>query len=204
MRLATLLALILPVLSQCSAQGREQTRSQAADDLLRSMTLEEKAGQLFMSWTLSSGSDADASVQMRRWIQDVGLGGVVLSLGSAADAQALIVDLQAESKVPLLIAGDFEGGVSFRLTDTTDMGNQMLVGASGLSRLARDMGRVAGVEGRALGFHWTFSPVLDVNVNPRNPIINVRSFGADPAAVARLGLACIEGLQYCFADGEGG
>ena len=170
--------------------------AQSAESLLRSMTLEQKAGQLFMSWILSNDEDQGvARRQMHAWIREVGLGGVVLSLGSALQAQALIADLQGVSKVPLLVAGDFEGGVSFRLTGTTNMGNQMLVGATGLSRLAREMGRVAGEEGRALGFHWSFSPVVDVNVNPRNPIINVRSFGADPGTVARMGVACIEGIQ---------
>ncbi len=100
MRLATLMLpfLVLPLSAQTDAQSAER--------LLRSMTVEQKAGQLFMLWILSSGSDEDAPrQQMRQWIREVGLGGVVLSLGSAADAQALIVDLQAESKVPLLIAG---------------------------------------------------------------------------------------------------
>jgi beta-glucosidase-like glycosyl hydrolase/CubicO group peptidase (beta-lactamase class C family) len=186
MRLANLLLLFLTL----------PVGAQSAESLLRSMTLEQKAGQLFMTWILSNDEGQEtARRQMREWIREVGLGGVVLSLGSARQAQALIADLQGVSKVPLLVAGDFEGGVAFRLTGTTNMGNQMLVGATGLSRLARDMGRVAGDEGRALGFHWTFSPVLDVNVNPRNPIINVRSFGADPRAVARMGVACIEGIQ---------
>ncbi len=82
MRLATLLLpfLALPIVSQ----GGAQVRGQTADDLLRSMTLEQKAGQLFMLWILSSGSDEDAPrQQMRQWIREVGLGGVVLSLGSA-------------------------------------------------------------------------------------------------------------------------
>jgi len=152
---------------------------------LDELTLEQKAGQLFVSWSLSR-PDGDNHERMLQWVEEVGLGGVILSLGSCEDAATLIPKLQAKAKVPLLLAGDFEGGVWFRLKGATELGNQMLVGATGSERLAEAMGRVTGEEAKALGFHWVFAPVLDVNSNPKNPIINVRSFGEDPALVGRL------------------
>ena len=85
---------------------------------LRTLSLEEKAGQLFMSWTLSRSEgegDANNHAKMRRWVAEAGLGGVILSLGTAADAAILTSELQKVAKVPLLIAGDFEGGVWWRL-----------------------------------------------------------------------------------------
>ncbi|MCK5944681.1 MAG: serine hydrolase, partial [Planctomycetes bacterium] len=164
------------------------------DQQLAALSLEQKAGQLFVSWSLSRPS-GDNHDKLLRWVEEVGLGGVILSLGTCEDAATLIPKLQAKAKVPLLLAGDFEGGVWFRLEGATELGNQMLVGATGSERLAEAMGRVTGEEARALGFHWVFAPVLDVNSNPQNPIINVRSFGEDPALVSRLGRAFARGVR---------
>lgn len=166
--------------------------------LLASLTLEQKAGQLFLVWSLSREEPKGASTNhaaLLAAVRDAELGGVILSLGRVEDAAALIPQLQAVAKVPLLLASDFEGGVWARLEGATELGNQMLVGATGSSELALAMGRVTGDEAKALGFHWVFAPVLDVNSNPANPIINTRSFGEDPALVARLGAAFARGVQ---------
>lgn len=164
------------------------------EDALAKLSLEHKAGQLFMSWSLSR-AEGNNHEQMMSWVEEVGLGGVILSLGTVEDAATLIPKLQAKAKVPLLLAGDFEGGVWWRLKGATELGNQMLVGATGSEELAEAMGRVTGLEAKALGFHWVFAPVLDVNSNPANPIINVRSFGEDPEMVARLGPAFARGVR---------
>jgi beta-N-acetylhexosaminidase len=169
-----------------------------AADLLAKLSLEEKAGQLFMSWSLSRAEQklgASNHDRMVGWVRDAGLGGVILSLGTVDDAAALVPKLQAAAKVPLLLAGDFEGGVWFRLQGATELGNQMLVGATGSPALAEAMGRITGEEAKALGFHWAFAPVLDVNSNPANPIINVRSLGEDPQRVAVLGSALARGIR---------
>ena len=169
-----------------------------ADALLAQLSVAEKAGQLFLSWSLSRPDQKDGvsnHAQMEQWVRDAGLGGVILSLGTTADAAALIPKLQAAAKVPLLLAGDFEGGVWFRLQGGCELGNQMLVGATGSATLAEAMGRITGEEAKALGFHFVFAPVLDVNSNPANPIINVRSFGEDPALCARLGVALARGVR---------
>jgi len=168
-----------------------------AEAWLGKLDLEQKAGQLFVSWSLSraEGSKAQNHEKMLGWVRDAGLGGVILSLGTVEDAANLIPKLQAAAKVPLLLAGDFEGGVWFRLSGATELGNQMLVGASGSAALAEAMGKVTAQEAKALGFHWVFAPVLDVNSNPQNPIINVRSFGEDPVLVAKLGAAFARGVR---------
>lgn len=182
------------LLAVVSAATAPQLRSQGVDPVFAGLTLEQKAGQLFVSWSLSR-SEGDNHEQLLRWVEEVGLGGVILSLGGVEDAATLIPKLQAAAKVPLLLAGDFEGGVWFRLRGATELGNQMLVGATGAAQLAEGMGRVTGEEAKALGFHWVFAPVLDVNSNPDNPIINVRSFGEDPALVSRLGRAFARGVR---------
>ena len=164
--------------------------------LLATLSLREKVGQLFMSWILSaSAGQAEQRATMQRYIRDVGLGGVILSLGSVQEAAELVTELQASTKVPLLLASDFEGGVAARLSGACAMGNQMLVGATGLPRLARAMGEITGDEATAIGIPWVFAPVLDINSNPQNPIINVRSFGADPASVALFGCAFAQGVR---------
>ncbi len=160
------------------------------------MSPEQRAGQLFMSWARSQEQGQDqARAELEDWVRADALGGVILSLGRADEAVALILRLQAAARIPLLIASDFEAGVGYRLDGATHLGSNMLIGATGLERLARAAGMVTAVEGRALGFHWCFAPVLDVNVNPANPIINLRSFGEDPGEVARLGSAFIAGVQ---------
>jgi beta-N-acetylhexosaminidase len=167
-----------------------------ADALLASMSVPEKAGQLFVSWILARADGQDETrARLRQQIAELGLGGVIVSLGRADEAIALVASLQRQSKVPLLFASDFEGGVAARLQGGCDLGNQMLVGATGLTRLSRAMGEITGDEARALGIPWVLAPVLDVNSNPDNPIINVRSFGEDPAAVARLGCAFAQGVR---------
>ncbi len=170
----------------------------AATALLARLSLEQKAGQLFMVWSLSRADIVDGVANHERLlahVRDAGLGGVILSLGTVDDAATLVPKLQAAAQVPLLLAGDFEGGVWFRLQGATELGNQMLVGATGSAQLAEAMGRVTGEEAKALGFHFVFAPVLDVNSNPQNPIINVRSFGEDPASVAKLGSAFARGVR---------
>jgi beta-glucosidase-like glycosyl hydrolase/CubicO group peptidase (beta-lactamase class C family) len=184
---------LLPLVLAACASGPAETPPVVAKTLSK-LTLEEKAGQLFVCWSLSR-PEGDNHEQMMKWVEDVGLGGVILSLGTTEDAATLIPKLQAKAKVPLLLASDFEGGVWWRLKGGTELGNQMLVGASESEELAEAMGRVTGQEAKALGFHWVFAPVLDVNSNPDNPIINVRSFGEDPELVSKLGRAFARGVR---------
>lgn len=183
-------AAILGCLSACAMPIPD------VDDQLAAMTLEQKAGQLFMAWTLSTPEPGqDKRSELKALIEEGCLGGVILSLGQAGDAQALVEELQACAEVPLLVAADFEAGIGYRLDGGTTLGCNMLVGAAGDPELARAMGRVTALEGRALGFHMAFAPVVDVNVNPLNPIINMRSFGEDPELVAELAAAFVEGMQ---------
>lgn len=166
------------------------------DALLAKMTLPEKAGQVLMVWSLSrEAGQAETRRTLLTQVSQLGLGGVVISLGSAAEAAAWVGALQSAATVPLLIAGDFESGCAFRLTGSTDAGKAMLLGAAGSTALVEESARVTAREARALGVQWNFAPVVDVNVNPDNPIINLRSFGEDPLLVSRLGAAYVRGLQ---------
>ncbi len=174
-------------------QSRQTGR---AADLLEKMTLEQKVGQLFMAWILSEEKGQESNRQYLRELVKKGMvGGVILSNGTQAEARGLIQDLQKFAPQPLLIAADFEMGLDKRLTDAPHLGTAMLLGATGSSSLAMQVGQYIGHHGRSLGFHLALAPVLDVNNNPDNPIINLRSFGEDPQLVARLGKAMIQGIQ---------
>lgn len=173
----------------------------AADALARQwlapLSLEQRAGQLFVAWTLSRAdgpAHANNHTRLLQQVQSAGLGGVIVSLGTTAEAAALVDRLQAAAPVPLLVAGDFEGGVWWRLRGATELGNQMLVGASRSPRLAFAMGQATAKEALALGCPWVLAPVLDVNDNPQNPVIHVRSFGAEPDLVGKLGAAFTQGV----------
>ncbi len=105
---------------------------------------------------------------------------------------SLLNQLQTEARIPLLVAMDMERSLSFRVQrGSVDLPYAMAFGATGDEEAARFLGEVTAREGRALGIHWAFAPVVDVNNNPDNPVINIRSFGEDPELVGRLGAAFI-------------
>lgn len=180
-----------------------------ADSVLFTLTLEEKAGQLLMPWVLGDFAPEGSASRERisEMVRDMDVGGVIVSVGAPTEVAVKLNELQRLAKVPLLVAADLERGAGFRfrgavylpgpisLGGATEFPSLMALGATGDDDLAREMGRVTGLEARALGVHVPFAPVLDVNNNPDNPIINVRSFGEDPQAVARLGAAFVRGVN---------
>ncbi len=173
------------------------------------MTLREKVGQMLMPYVLGDFAPEGSSSHERivHMVEDQGIGGVIMSVGTPTDVAVKLNDLQRHARVPLLVGADLETGAGYRLrgavhvpTDielggATDFPTLMAVGATGQPGLAYEMGRITAEEGRAVGIHVAFAPVLDVNSNPANPIINVRSFGEDPQWVATLGAAFVRGLE---------
>ena len=186
------------------------------DETLDTMTLDEKIGQLvlpsFRSVYASSDSDVydglSGLVQQQRvggfhvfggrqMVPDVLLNNVYSRtvLGRPLAAASILNRLQAESRIPLLITADFETGVGFRMVGATNFPRAMAFGASGDLALAFEAGRVTAIESRAIGVHVNFAPVVDVNNNSRNPVINTRSFGENPATVGELAAAYVRGLR---------
>jgi beta-N-acetylhexosaminidase len=129
---------------------------------------------------------------------DRGVGGVVLfsrNVGAAADVGELTRAIKRRAGRPLLVAVDQEGGSVSRLRNGfTRLPPLRALGERGDAALARELGRVVGSELAAVGIDWDFAPVLDVDTNPKNPVIGARSLGADPARVAELGVAFAAGL----------
>jgi len=130
-----------------------------------------------------------------RWVDTLEVGGIIISVGSPYDIATKLNALQRRSKLPLLISADLEWGAGMRVIGATAFPMIMSAGATGDERDAYTIGRVAALEGRAVGIHVNFAPDADVNNNPLNPIINIRSFGEDPRAVAKLVRAYVRGLQ---------
>src|SRR5207244_11491931 len=133
--------------------------------------------------------------QICSFAMSVPVDGPFLLRNQPFEAAELLNRLQKESKLPLIFAADFERGVSMRLYGTTIFPHPMAFGAAGKPEYAEDFGRITAQEARAIGVHWNFFPVADVNSNPANPIINTRSFGEDPEQVGDLLGAYIRGAR---------
>ncbi|MGD9902633.1 MAG: glycoside hydrolase family 3 protein [Vicinamibacterales bacterium] len=183
---------------------------------LKGLTPDELVGQLLMGRLNSTYLSADSSEfeTLAALVRDVHLGGfcafggvepmppVMLNptygatiLGQPLELAAILNRLQGVAKVPLLVSADFEHGVGMRINGATRFPRAMAFGAAGRPALARDAARVSAREARAIGVHVNFAPVADVNNNPRNPVINIRSFGEDAARVGQMVRESVAGLQ---------
>jgi beta-N-acetylhexosaminidase len=167
------------------------------DSLLASLTVRQKVAQLVVPWLLGNYTALDDSVFLvaQRWVRELEVGGIIISVGSPHDVAVKLNRLQQVSRLPLLVSADLEYGSGMRLTGGTSFPPIMAVGATGEPLDAYTIGRAAALEGRAAGIHLDFAPVADVNNNPANPIINTRAFGEDPVAVGRLVTAFVRGLR---------
>jgi beta-glucosidase-like glycosyl hydrolase/CubicO group peptidase (beta-lactamase class C family) len=181
------------------------------DRTLAALTLRQRVGQMVMVWVLGdyTSSTDSAYAEVRHWIVDDGVGGVVMSLGSPIEVAAKLNDLQrlaAKGGVPLLVASDVEPGLGrleggvfapslYTGGSATILPTNMAIAATSRVANAEIAGRITGREAKAVGIHLAFAPVVDVNNNPANPVINTRSFGEDPETVARFAAAFVHGVQ---------
>ena len=212
-----LIALVLAV--PCFAKDKSKDRFQQpspihldkaghkwAEKTLRRMSPEDKVGQLFgIRVNAQFLNDADPVwLQLRDRVRKYGIGSLVMSVpvdgpvllkSQPYVAADLLNRLQKSSKLPLIVAADFERGVSMRLNGTTVFPHAMAFGATGKTENAEVFGRITALEARAIGVQWNFFPDADVNSNPVNPIINTRSFGEDPKQVGDLVAAYIKGAH---------
>ena len=214
-------ALILALAIGAAAKGPDPLALDKAgerwvDATLKKMTLDQKVGQLLVPSFESTflPSDSDGYEALAKLVHEAHVGGFhvfggsepapqvllnptygTVTLGQGLAAASVLNRLQAISPVPLLNTADFEAGVGFRIAGATLFPRAMAFGAAGDERLAHEAGRITAIETRALGIHVNFAPVVDVNNNARNPVINTRSFGEDPAKVGALASAYVRGLQ---------
>ena len=186
------------------------------DATIKKLSIEQLVGQMifaaFQSTYLSS--DTDDYEALIKLVHETQIGGVIafggtepipqvmlnntygaVVLGQPLELASILNRLQAVSALPLLTSSDFEWGVQMRIAGATKFPRAMAFGATGDPQLAYEAGKVVGAESRAIGVHVDFAPDADVNNNPRNPVINIRSFGEDPARTGAMVAGFVRGLQ---------
>jgi beta-N-acetylhexosaminidase len=214
--LAAMLALAAPFAQSPAPPPLDREAQRWVDATLRKLTLDEMVGQVLMPRFAGvyTSTDSDIYDQLTSLIHHAHIGGVIgfggeeavppvllnptygsITLGQPLALASMLNRLQAVAPIPLLTAADFEWGVGMRMAGATNFPRAMAFGAAGDEALAVEAGRVTALEGRALGVHVNFAPVADVNNNPRNPVINIRSYGEDPARVGAMTSAFARGLQ---------
>lgn len=169
-------------------------REQWVNSQFDSLSQEERIAQLFMVAAYSNRNETHYQ-EIDELVRDYKIGGLIFFQGGPMREAVLTNRYQSLAKTPLLIGFDGEWGLAMRLDSTMKFPKQMTLGAIQDDRLIVDMGEVIGEQCKRIGIHVNFAPVVDVNVNPKNPIIGVRSFGEQKEIVARKGVAYMEGLQ---------
>jgi beta-N-acetylhexosaminidase len=161
------------------------------------MSLDEKIGQLISVGINATflNQDSEAFKALRHQIEDNHVGGIILFRGPVYESVVLVNRMQTLARYPLLISADLEAGAGMRFDDTINFPWNMAVGATDNPDYARRQGALTAHEARSLGVQQIYAPVADVNNNAANPVINVRSYGEDPAAVGRFVVAFVEGAQ---------
>jgi beta-glucosidase-like glycosyl hydrolase/CubicO group peptidase (beta-lactamase class C family) len=174
---------------------KDQTNQKKwVDSIYNSMSIHEKVGQLFMVDVFSKDSK-DKTDLINSLIKDYYIGGIIFSKGGPARQAKLSNQYQKISKTPLLMAMDAEWGLAMRLDSTFAYPWNMTLGAIADNKIVYDIGKQIGAHVKRMGMHINFSPVVDINTNPDNPIIGNRSFGEDRDNVTNKALAYMRGMQ---------
>ncbi|MCM2256092.1 MAG: serine hydrolase [Vicinamibacteria bacterium] len=208
MRRAGLLLLLGAFVASCrhpgaptSPQAPTTAPAQAggwAERTLRGMSLERKAAQMIgvRAYGLYRHPRSTEALRLMAQVRDLGVGSVVVFESELETLPRLLDRLQEAAAVPLLVSADLERGLAFRVRrGAVPLPYAMAIGATRDPEAARFAGEVTAREARAVGIHWGFAPVADVNNNPANPVINIRSFGEDPDLVAEMVGAFLRGAH---------
>ena len=188
----------LPVFAQSQTKFRPSEKAYKwADKRLKKMSLDERIGQLVHVGINArfQNQDSPEFKELKRQVVENKVGGIIVFVGGVYETVHLMNRMQEFAETPLLISSDFETGVAMRFENTTNFPWNMAIAATGNPEYARRMGAIAARESRALGVQWAFAPTVDVNNNAENPVINVRSYGENPADVSRFSVAFAQGLQ---------
>ena len=177
--------------------------NQWVDSIYNQMTFEDKVGQLFMVAAYSN-KDSVHTNAIKRLVRDYKIGGVIFFQGGPRRQARLTNQYQSLAKVPLFVGIDAEWGMSMRLDSTFRYPFNMTLGAIKDLKLVEKVGVAMAKESKRMGVHFNFAPVLDINTNPKNPIIGFRSFGENKVSVAEHAIALMNGTQGqgIFATGK--
>lgn len=173
---------------------------------LKKMTPREKLGQMLMIYYFGVFTPAESAdyKELLHQVEENHVGGLItgtirgplgIERGQVYPTAVLNNELQGHAKIPLLVGSDFESGTSMRIDEGTSFPSAMAIAATGDPKLAYTAGKITALEARAAGIHWIFAPDADVNDNPNNPIINIRSFGEDPQRVAEFATQFLRGVE---------
>jgi beta-N-acetylhexosaminidase len=213
------LAVVLIAMVPGASPQTDRAGAEWVKHTLASMTLDEKIGQLLVTSLNATFTSADSETfdKLRHLVRDTRVGGIHVfgatesfpalllnpTYGSGSSsrkgdpyaAASMLNRLQRDARIPLLATADFEGGVGYMLNGATRLPRAMAIGATRDTNLAYRAGKLSAEEGRALGVAVDFYPIVDVNNNARNPIINIRSFGEDVTLVSQMAQSYIRGVQ---------
>lgn len=166
----------------------------ADDSICSGLNLEQKIGQLFIvpACPLREGEHRE---DLRLLIEKYHIGGILLKQGTASSQLQFIEQIQQLPQVPLICVQDGEWGVGMRLIDVISFPKNLTLGAIQNEAILRELGKEIGKQCKFVGAHLNLAPVVDVNLNPKNPIIHMRSFGEDSQEVALKGMWIMEGIQ---------
>src|ERR1700677_20823 len=203
--------LLMTLSSRAQKTSPKNSRRPAAnpawvESTLRKMTLREKLGQMLMPYYFGAFTPTEGAEfkDLLHEVEENHVGGFILGTAQGPlgiersevyPTAVLTNELQRRAKIPLVIGADFESGTGMRLDEGTSYPSAMAIGATGDPKLAYAAGRYTALEARAAGVQWIFAPDADVNNNPDNPIINIRSFGEDPQRVAEYVSQFIHGVE---------
>src|ERR1700759_3148355 len=192
--------------NNAAASRRAREANKWAEATLQKMSVDEKIGQLLFTTYHGELTPTDSATYAKivHDVVDLHCGGFInvthitpmgIEKSQAYATAVLNNQLQSKAKLPLLIGADFERGTGMRLDDGTSFPTAMALAAGGNTADAYTMGKITAIEARAVGIHWIYAPVSDVNNNPGNPIINTRSFGEDPHKVADFVAQFVKGVE---------
>ena len=199
--LATLAAYLPPRVHAAAPRPEKPDTTADArwvEETLGSLSLRERVAQLVVPAVQvdpAAGAGGERYAEVRRLVAEGGVGGVLLRQGSPQSVAALTNELQRAARVPLLVCADYERGLRMQMKAGTPFTNNMGVAAAGDPRAAYRQGLVTAREMRAIGVNWLLAPVADINNNPDNPVISVRSFGEDPRRVAEFVAEFVRGVR---------
>ena len=165
------------------------------ENTLESMTIYDKCAQLFMpaAFGKSLNQSSKEFKNVLDLVQIHGIGGIVISTGNVEETASMINELQRNSKIPLLVGADFENGIGMRMNASNTFPHSMAVGSTYNSDFAYQTGKATAIEALILGVNFNFAPVADINNNPENPVINLRSYSEDKDLVTDFCKSYVKG-----------
>jgi beta-glucosidase-like glycosyl hydrolase len=181
----------------CGEPKRNEIIEDKVKLVMEKMTLREKIAQMIISHSEGTDGSENSSdfLRVKDLILKEKIGGVIFFKGTSKIQTEMTNRWQEISQIPLLISADYERGTGMRLTDGSIFPNNMALGATDNEKYSYEMGKIIAEECRILGVHQNYAPVMDINNNPKNPIINVRAYGDNAEIVSKMGTAFIKGMQ---------